>query len=128
MREKEFFPQVRLHFDYLVDEFDFEHESSSEWRVHYSSVNLHVAVWYLPPDRATITQVWIPPHEPPPSVDLDDVYVAAGLGPAQDVRTSAQTRHAMNESLRSQADALRAVIPLLRGPDSTDLIRRSQLL
>jgi hypothetical protein len=57
MREKEFFPQVRLHFDYLVDEFDFEHES-----------------------------------------------------------------------FRSQADALRAVIPLLRGPDSTDLLRRSQLL
>jgi hypothetical protein len=126
MREKEFFPRVRLHFDYLTDEFGFEHENSSEWRVHYSSPNLHVAVWYFPPDRATITQVWVPPNEPPPSVDLGSVYVAAGLGPAQDVRTSAQTMHAMNKSLKSQADALRAVIPLLRGPDSADLIHRSQ--
>ncbi|WP_089104780.1 hypothetical protein [Streptomyces hyaluromycini] len=46
---------------------------------------------------------------------LDDLYVAVGCGPAQDVPISAPTRRAMLKRVHEHAAALRRVLPLLDG-------------
>lgn len=46
--------------------------------------------------------------------ELSCLYVTAGLGPAQDIGWSAGKVHALEKSLRSQARALRTLLPMLK--------------
>ncbi|MGC5051731.1 hypothetical protein ACLQ2S_09810 [Micromonospora sp. DT48] len=51
------------------------------------------------------------------------LYVSSGVGPAQDVSTGALTNHALQKSLRSQAEALRRVLPYLTGSSRDEMLR-----
>ena len=50
--------------------------------------------------------------------ELEKAYVAHGLGPPQDVPSTAQTLHAAKKSLGLQAKALRRLIAFLKQQDS----------
>jgi len=57
---------------------------------------------------------------------LDCLYVACGLGPAQDVPTGAGASHVIIKRIKQHAIALGAVLPYLDGPHAGDLFRRCQ--
>jgi hypothetical protein len=56
--------------------------------------------------------------------ELSCLYVAAGLGPAQDVRRSATSTHTLAKSLASQATVLRKLLPSLTDPRREELLRQ----
>lgn len=58
------------------------------------------------------------------AASLSCLYVAVGLGPAQDVSRTARTTHTLQKSLASQALALRALLPTIRGPRRDELLWR----
>lgn len=60
-------------------------------------------------------------------VALDQLYVAAGLGPFQDVLVVATNERTLLRTLESQADALRAVLPRLDASDAAALFERARL-
>jgi hypothetical protein len=55
--------------------------------------------------------------------ELSCLYVAAGLGPAQDVHHSATSTHTLSKSLASQAAALSRLLPSLTEDRREDLLR-----
>lgn len=55
--------------------------------------------------------------------ELSCLYVAAGLGPAQDVHRTARTTHTLSKSLASQSCALSALLPHLTEPRREKLLR-----
>jgi len=56
---------------------------------------------------------------------LDDLVAGAGLGAPQDVRTSAQTWHSLQQSIASHIGWLRRLHPLLAGPDAEVFLERA---
>ena len=57
-----------------------------------------------------------------PRANLICLYVEAGLGPAQEIREVARSAKLLGPVLESQALALRALLPELRGPRAVDLL------
>ncbi|MEV6379812.1 hypothetical protein AB0M31_10405 [Streptomyces sp. NPDC051773] len=55
---------------------------------------------------------------------LDDLYVAGGCGPAQDVPFSAQSRRAALKRVRQHAAALYRLLPQLLGAEGELLLAR----
>jgi hypothetical protein len=58
------------------------------------------------------------------SITVDDLVVAAGLGAAQDVRTSAQTWHSLQRSIASHVHWLEQLHGHLTGPEADQFLRR----
>ena len=52
---------------------------------------------------------------------MDCLYVQSNLGPAQSIKSTARTSHTLQQSLASNAVALRKLLPMLRTEDRSSL-------
>ena len=108
-------------FAFLVETFDFIGPETSDDQVSYYSPSLAVHVAMDPRD-GLLTFAEGHAHGMRVSAELACLYVEAGLGPAQRVRTAAGSVHAVRKSLGSQAFALRELLPILLQPEGTALL------
>jgi|SRR5215471_16436325 len=79
-------------------------------------------------EGSVVTDVILEGYDPRLRADLRQIVIAAGLGAAQAVRTSARSIHAMKKSLESQAMWILRVHSLVTGPDGVPLLQRAKLL
>jgi hypothetical protein len=111
-------------FEFLVSQESFTGPELTPDGISYRRADLEVEVFfsdYCGRDRCVATRlaVYAPDTERPRrGIDLEDAYVARGLGPPQAVPGSAQTLHAAKKSLGSQAQALRLLIAFLKQQNS----------
>jgi len=59
------------------------------------------------------------------SAYVDELVAGAGLGSRQQVRTSAQTWHALQQSIASHVDWLGKLHPMLTGPETDSFLERA---
>ena len=59
------------------------------------------------------------------SAYVDELVAGAGLGSRQQVRTSAQTWHALQQSIASHVDWLGKLHPMLTGPETESFLERA---
>jgi hypothetical protein len=117
------FPEaVRELFGFLVDEMGFLNPE-----FHYDSASFHspemsIVVSYDKLERNVTTYASGMVGEHQLHAELSCLYVQTGLGPAQHVGISAQTRHALRKTLTAQAAAVRKLLPMLRGKSRDDLL------
>jgi hypothetical protein len=136
-----FFEQVRQQLDFLLRQHDFTGPEQQEISpvsgmlfpsVTYHSPSLTVRTYldlaYGSDPSYVGTRLVGEVDGKPVTVDLSEVYVAAGLGPVQRVGSSARTVQAMTKSVASHGPALRRVLPLLLGPHGDSLLRGVPLL
>jgi len=125
-----FVHEVRLAFaavaaDYALALLDASTPLSTEG-VAYAGAGVEYLVLHDPHDRVVLTHVALVAARPRLHAELTELVVAAGLGAAQHVRVSGRTRHAVAMSVRSQAEWVRRLHPVLAGPDGPDLIRAAR--
>ena len=94
----------------------------------YRGSGMEYRVYLDTQDGAVLTQVRLEGNDPPMRADLRQIVIAAGLGPAQAVRTSARSIHAMKQSLESQVMWISRVHNLVSGDEGARLLERASLI
>ncbi|MGW2841507.1 hypothetical protein ACWCWD_27375 [Streptomyces sp. NPDC001493] len=119
--------EVGVEFAFLVEEAGFSGPEQTDYGLLFHSVGLDVEVWFPDghePEVATLVAPVASDGVRARGVWLDELYVASGCGPAQDVPVSAQTRRAMLKRVRQHAAALRRLMPQLLTAEGSQLIAR----
>ncbi|WP_245771754.1 hypothetical protein [Actinacidiphila guanduensis] len=114
-------------FAFLVEDAGFSGPERTLHGVAFHGEGLDIEVWC--PDGhepAVYTMVFLigPGGVHGKWAPLDDLYVAAGCGPAQDVPESAPTRRATLKRVHQHAAGLRRLLPKLLAPGGEELIAR----
>jgi hypothetical protein len=102
-------------------------EQTDNGLLFHSGAGLDVEVWYLDGHEPVVTTLVAPIASDgvrSRGAWLDDLYVASGCGPAQDVPGSAPTRRATLKRVHQHAAALRRLMPQLLSAESGQLIAR----
>ena len=76
----------------------------------------------MEPGDALVTKVVVPHPGGRWACGLTCLYVEAGLGPAQDLKSTARSPRLLQRALAAHRAALDRVAPLLDGPDGTRLL------
>jgi hypothetical protein len=123
VRSADFVREARLRFDSLQNE-GFRASERGEYWVSYEYDELHVDVIYDDRDGRVSTGIGCVVVDRRAHASVSCLYVASGLGPAQDIRAIARNANALAAVLDSQRAALRRLLPLITGPDAADLLLR----
>ena len=118
--ENDFSSEVERAFAFLKPAFvgpEKEHYS-----LYYSNGLIGIYVGFDDRDGRVITGRRAQVGERNVNASLQCLYVAAGLGPAQDVRDTARSRKQLSGAIDSQATALRTLLPILEGPTGANLL------
>jgi hypothetical protein len=115
-------------FAYLVRNWNFLGPERTDSGIAYHRPDLHVAigVWAWKNEAGFDTRLrWTDPatgqqHR----AGLDDLYVAAGLGPHQHVPGAIGGGRTIAKRVAKHADALRQLMPYLHKPGTADLFDR----
>lgn len=102
-------------FAFLLEE-EFVRSFSLDFRVAYQSAWLGIEILYDERDGRVSTIVDATVGERNPHASLTCLFVTAGLGPAQRVRDIARSHKILPSVLATHSAAIRAVMPILRGP------------
>jgi len=121
LKASAFADEARLHFGFLWDD-DFLGPEEGEYRLSYSSRRLAVDVLYDDRDGRVLTVVRSFLAGRTPRAGLPCLYVAAGIGPQQDIREIARSSKLLGAVLDSQARALQRVLPVFDGPRGPELL------
>lgn len=113
--------EAQRHFDFLVEQ-GFATAQTEGHRRSYTSSRVGVEVLYDARDGRVITVIDAFVGDRNPRASLVCLYVAAGLGPAQDVKEIVRSEKRVGPALESHAAALRAVLPHLDGPSGGSLL------
>ena len=111
LRSAEFVAEARQQFSVLTGH-GFA-ETAADFLVRYSSPALDVEVLYDDRDGRVITQVAAGAGDWIPIAGLACLYVAAGVGPAQDIRDIARSPRLLPAVLQTHAEALARLLPVL---------------
>lgn len=135
---EEFRAEAGAAFAFLVEDAGFSSPEQTDVGLRFRSVGLHVEVWFLEGREAMVTTLVTPVSSDGTrgrGVWLDELYVASGCGPAQDVPGSAPTRRATLKRVHQHAAALRRLMPQLLtaegsapSPSSRGLLRHTLYL
>lgn len=120
--------EAGVEFAFLVEEAGFAGPERTDEGLRFHSAGLDIEVWFLDGLEPHVTTLVAPIASDgvrSRRAWLDDLYVAAGCGPAQDVPGSAQTRRAMLKRVHQHAAALRRLLPQLLSAESGQRIARS---
>ncbi|MFD4137334.1 hypothetical protein [Streptomyces goshikiensis] len=123
----EFRSEVEAAFSFLLEEAGFAGPERTKHGLLFRGPGLDVDVWLFDgrepqvstglaavgPDGIRGRRAW-----------LDELYVAAGCGPAQDVPGSAPTRRSTIKRVHQHATALRRLMTGLSAPELSQLIIR----
>ena len=114
VRPDAFEAAVSESFRFLVEGYGYR-PIAEKYRVTYSSSDLSIVVAYDDFDGslATILEGVVGGRHP--RAGLSCLYVAAKLGPAQRIKEIARTDHSLQLAVKSQASALRQLLPILAG-------------
>jgi len=107
-------------FDFLRTEFAMTGPTSCNDAISFESPDLAIAIGL---DRHDGIRVNFQANsgERKYRASINCLYVASGLGPAQSVKSTARTRHTLQQSLQSNASALRELLPRLRADNRDSL-------
>ncbi len=94
----------------------------------YSGSNVKYSACLDAQEGSIATHVVLEGHDPRLRADLRQIVIAAGLGPAQAVRTSGRSILALKKGIESQASWILRVHGLVTGPDGAQLLRRVKLI
>jgi hypothetical protein len=117
----DFVTDAAREFDFLISR-GFVPGSSGDHRLLYASGDFAIEVLYDDRDGRVVTLVAAHVGDRNPRASLICLFVEAGLGPAQSVREICRTRKMLRPVLRSQAAALRDLLPKLTGPHAENLL------
>ncbi len=123
VRSADFLREARLRFDSLRSEGFRASEPADYWLL-YEYDDLEIDVLYDDRDGRVSTEVISIVGDRKPHASLSCLYVASGLGPAQDISDIARNANALAAVLDSQRAALQRLLPVLTGPDAADLLLR----
>jgi hypothetical protein len=115
--------EVKRRFRFLVDQEGFLGPEAGDGEIAYHWPNLTISVVLDQRERYALTLVNGEVDGFTARTVLSCLYRRAGLGPAQDVRSSAGTLHTLAKSLDSQAEAVRKILPALRSDAAAQLLR-----
>ncbi|MGW4213106.1 hypothetical protein ACWEIJ_34335 [Lentzea sp. NPDC004789] len=115
--------EVKRRFRFLVDQEGFLGPEEGDGVIAYHWPNLTIRVALDQRERYALTLVNGEVDGFTARTVLSCLYQRAGLGPAQDVRASAGTLHALAKALDSQAVAVRKILPALRSESAAQLLR-----
>lgn len=124
---KKFFDPPSFHerctprFAFLAD-LGFAGPYVEGYRVLFVSGQHSVEVHFDDADGRVVTIVEGAVGHRNPRAGLICLYVAAGLGPAQHIREIGRTSSTLDSALKSQADALRRLLPVLEGDAGEPLL------
>ncbi|UWE12052.1 hypothetical protein [Actinacidiphila bryophytorum] len=124
---EEFRSAAATRFAFLVEDAGFSGPERTEEGLVFHGPGLDVEVWFLDVREPQVTTLVVPISADGtrrPGGWLDDLYVTAGCGPAQDIPGSAQTQRAMLKRVEQHAEGLRRLLPQLLDPDGDQLIPR----
>ncbi|MEU0648003.1 hypothetical protein [Streptomyces umbrinus] len=122
-----FLAEVGVEFAFLVEDAGFSGPEPTDNGLLFHGVGLDVQVWFLDGHEPEVTTLVTPAASDgvkARGVWLDQLYVASGCGPAQDVPGSAPTRRATLKRVHQHAAALRRLVPQLLGAEGSQLIAR----
>jgi len=108
-------------FDFLVADYGFLGPEVRTLDLTFHSQHLSVRIALEPRDGVFVICGGMVADEYR-QIGLDDIYRKCDLGPAQDLRTSAQSTHSLQKSLATHAEALRRILPRLLGPERDQLL------
>lgn len=119
-------------FAFLTEDAGFMGPEQIEHGISYHHADLCIDVCYFDydghdPEIVTLLAARASDGTLAPSVSLDDAYVAADLGSAQEVPGSAESSHAVRTRLLQHARALRSLLPLLHDGRAPHVLRRAGL-
>ncbi|MFF7079612.1 hypothetical protein [Streptomyces lavendulae] len=123
----EFRSAAELAFSFLVKDLGFASAELTEHGLLFRGDGLCVDVWLIEghePEVATGVAVVGPDGWKGRLAWLDDLYIASGCGPAQDVPGSAPTRRSTMKRVHQQAVALLRLMTHLSAPELRQLITR----
>ncbi|MFB7982816.1 hypothetical protein [Streptomyces vinaceus] len=123
----EFRSEVEVAFSFLLEEAGFAGPERTEHGLLFRGPGLDVDVWLFDgrePQVATGVAAVGPDGFRGRRAWLDEVYVAAGCGPAQGVPGSAPTRRSTIKRVHQHAAALRRLMTGLSAPELRQLIIR----
>ncbi|MCY1141558.1 hypothetical protein OWR29_26470 [Actinoplanes sp. Pm04-4] len=109
-------------YEFLNTSFGFEGPDVADDLVGYHSGNYSIYVMHDDFDKSAITVVTRRVGESTRRAELSCLYASAGLGPAQDIKTGARTSRLVADSIASQADKLKLVLPILDGQKGEELM------
>ena len=112
-------------FMFLVDSEGFDGPELLSDGVAYHRAEIHVVVAGhegREPEVTTVVEISAA-GAPPWRARLGSVYVAAELGPAQDVPESARNQRIVQVRLKKQADALQELLQVLDDASLRSLVR-----
>ncbi|WP_328930904.1 MULTISPECIES: hypothetical protein [unclassified Streptomyces] len=116
-----------IEFAFLVEDAGFSDAEQIDNGLVFHGAGLDVEVWFLDghePEVTTLVALVASDGVRSRGAWLDDLYVASGCGPAQDVPGSAPTRRATLKRVHQHAAALRRLMPQLLTAEGEQLIAR----
>lgn len=119
--EEQFRTAVRKRFDFLKDG-EFLGPEETEDRVSYSTGEMAIELLYDRRDGRVVCIVRARLVDRSPRAGLACLYVAAGLGPAQEVRDIARNEKQLSKALDAHAEVVRKLLPELFGDRRDDLL------
>ncbi|MFB6855404.1 hypothetical protein ACFCWV_23355 [Streptomyces sp. NPDC056341] len=125
---EEFCTQAAQAFSFLVENAGFTGPEATDNGLRFRRPGLVVDSWFLnghEPGVMTGVSALGPDGAEGRTAWLDDLYVAAGCGPTQDVPGQAPNRRSTLKRVGRHTGALQRLLPYLLGPGSDDLIARS---
>ncbi|MDO0912391.1 hypothetical protein QQM39_16510 [Streptomyces sp. DT2A-34] len=114
--DEEFRSEAGAAFSFLTEEGGFSGPEQTENGVLFRRADLRIEVWLLGGREPTVTTLLVsvgPDGKRQGSAWLEDVYVAAGYGPPQDVPGNAPNRRSALKRVQQHSAALRRVLPRL---------------
>lgn len=115
-------------FAFLCEEFDFDGPERTEDGIAYHRPDMHIDVgtWAWKHEASFDTGIRRVDRRTgeQTSADLGDLYVAAGLGPAQHVPGNVGGGRTVVKRIAQHATALRRLMPYLTGPTAAELFCR----
>lgn len=124
---EEFRSEAGVEFAFLVEDAGFSGPEQIDDGLVFHGAGLDVEVWFLDGHEPEVTTLVAPVASDgvrSRGAWLDDLYVAGGCGPAQDVPRSAPTRRATLKRVHQHAAALRRLLPQLLTAEGGQLIAR----
>jgi hypothetical protein len=115
-------------FGFLGERWGFEGPERTSLGVAFHRLGLHIRIefvaWKHEAEFLTTVSMTVPDGQVR-RASLDRLYLACGLGVAQDVPTSeGPSRHTIVKRIGQHAAALRQLMPYLDGPNAAALFRR----
>lgn len=117
-----FVEEAKAAFDFLRDS-GFVGPEVHEYGLYFSTGTVGVEVLFDEREGRVVTLVQRALEDWNAKASLQCLYVAAGLGPAQDIRSVARSRKLVAPAVNSHARALRKLLPVVREEDNRQLLR-----